>query len=132
METVRAFIAIDVGEKIRHSLRSLQSELKKATADIRWVNPDNMHLTLAFPGNVSADQIEILKTAMDVLAAEIEAFQIRVCGTGYFGRPNRPRVVWAGVAPCPALSDLQTHIARALRESEIPFDDSKPFSPHLT
>ena len=131
METVRAFIAVDIGEEIRGRLDELQRNLKKVHAPVRWVHPRSMHLTLVFLGSVPAEQIDSIRQALDRAAAQHPAFDIEALGTGTFGRPGRPRVVWAGIAECPLLAALRQHIAEELKRISIAFDD-KSFSPHLT
>ena len=58
MNSVRAFIAVDVGEEIRAHLDGLQRKLKKVHANVRWVKPGNIHLTLAFLGNLPAESLQ--------------------------------------------------------------------------
>jgi 2'-5' RNA ligase len=66
METVRAFIAVDLGDEIREKLDGLQRKLKKVHAHARWVKPRDMHLTLAFLGDLPVEKISPLKTALRV------------------------------------------------------------------
>ncbi|VGO22731.1 RNA 2',3'-cyclic phosphodiesterase [Pontiella sulfatireligans] len=129
METIRAFIAIDIGEAIRAKLDELQQKLKKAHADVRWVKPDSMHLTLAFLGQLPLDKIHPLEAALDTSVQRI--FDLEVAGTGFFGKSSRPRVLWAGITDSPPLMELQHRTVEVLQTAEVEFD-SKPFSPHLT
>lgn len=131
METIRAFIAVDIGDEIRAKLDELQRKLKKVHANVRWVKPQNIHLTLAFFGELPTAKIESLKAALDAAFRGVAAFDLKASGTGFFGRPTRPRVIWAGIIDCPALMQLQEKTAGALQTEELEFDN-KPFSPHLT
>ena len=131
METVRAFIAVDLGDEIREKLDGLQRKLKKVHAHARWVKPRDMHLTLAFLGDLPVEKISPLKTALDEAFKGQKPFDLKAAGTGFFGRPNRPRVIWAGIAECPPLMELQRRAVEALHAAEVEFDN-KPFSPHLT
>ena len=131
METIRAFIAVDIGDGIRGKLDELQRKLKMSHANIRWVKPQNIHLTLAFLGDIPIQKLPPLKTALDENIHGLGPFELEAEGTGYFGRPNRLRVIWAGIVDCPPLMELYRKTIGALQATQIGFDD-KPFSPHLT
>lgn len=131
MDTVRAFIAVDIGNEIRGKLDELQRKLKKVHANIRWVKPRNIHLTLAFLGEVPANRVDSIKEALRDACAGQPAFDLIAVGTGFFGKPRYPRVIWAGVSDCAPLKALQNRIGHALHQSGIEFDE-KRFSPHLT
>ena len=60
METVRAFIAVDMGEEIRAALGKAQRNLQRSHPDVKWAKLDNIHLTLAFIGNTPIDSIRPL------------------------------------------------------------------------
>ncbi|MBN2163103.1 MAG: RNA 2',3'-cyclic phosphodiesterase [Pontiellaceae bacterium] len=131
MKTVRAFIAAEIGADLREKLTDLQRKLKQVEADVRWITPDGIHLTLAFLGNIPEDRINAVSEAIDRAGAGHTRFDFAVCGTGYFGSTRHPRIIWAGVADSPPLLRLQRQILRELQQSGIAFDN-KPFSPHLT
>lgn len=61
MESMRACIAIDIGNDIRDRLNKLQQKFKQTATDIRWVNPECIHLTLAFLGQISLERLQPLE-----------------------------------------------------------------------
>ena len=131
METLRTFIAVDIGDDIRAKLDELQRKLKKVHSDVRWSHPKAMHLTLVFLGDVPTADLNRLTSVIERACRDVEAFELKVHGTGTFGRPGHPRVIWAGIADCPPLMALQQRIGEALLAANIVFD-RKAFSPHLT
>ena len=131
METVRAFIAVDIGEEIRGRLDDLQRKLKKVHANVRWVKPGNIHLTLVFLGAVPAGDIGRIGQELDRACCGQAPFELQAFGTGFFGKRKYPRVIWTGAADSPPLAGLQSRIVQALHAAGVGFDN-KPFSPHLT
>lgn len=131
METLRTFIALEIGSEIRARLGKLQEKLKQTDADVRWVKPENIHLTLSFLGNVSTNKFQPLETALQEKFQSLEPFSLSIQGTGVFGRRNRPSVVWAGIQDSPALMELQQHGIEALDMARIEYNDNR-FRPHLT
>ena len=96
---MRCFIAIDIDEQIRKGLSNLQNELRLKVdirkGDVRWVNPENTHLTLKFLGEIKDDQVvEICNVTADV-AARHSRFDLDVRSVGYFGGRSA-RVLWIG------------------------------------
>lgn len=131
METARCFIAVDIDYAIRRELASLQRRLQRTHADVKWVKPDSIHLTLAFLGNVPIDRIRPLESALDRALCGQDRFPLVFTGTGSFGKPRHPRVIWAGIKNCPSLIALQHKVVASLQETNVAFD-GRPFSPHLT
>ena len=107
METIRAFIAVDIGEEIRTALGKVQRTLQRAHADVKWVNPENLHLTLAFLGNVSIDKIRPVEAALDFAFQRQKTFSLKISGIGTFGKAKHPRIIWVGITESPALMELQ-------------------------
>ena len=121
---MRLFTAIEIPVPVAASLEGLKGGVPNA----RWVAPEDFHLTLAFIGEVEPG----MATEIDGALAEISRvpFPLRLQGIGAFGG-NRPRAIWAGVAPEPALSDLQAEIAWVLTRSGARAEGRK-FAPHVT
>lgn len=133
MKVIRAFIAIELPHDIQQCLGKVSTELKQQAKDapVRWVAPENIHLTIKFLGDVSVNNIEVLK---DMLLAETlkqEPFEISMGGLGAFPNTRHPRVIWVGVEAPEELYSLQRAIEmQSIRLGYSP--DKRPFSAHLT
>jgi RNA 2',3'-cyclic 3'-phosphodiesterase len=131
-DVIRAFIAVEISDEVREGLKALQQELKKAGARVGWVAPENIHLTLVFLGDVFRSQVETLALALDAAAAETASFRYEVAGSGFFGSPRSPRVIWVGVNEQDnAVTGFQAWIVTRVRELGLKTEE-RPFHPHLT
>ncbi|MFO8011878.1 MAG: RNA 2',3'-cyclic phosphodiesterase [Phycisphaerae bacterium] len=132
MNTVRTFIAIELPEEVRDYLGRCQERLKAAGANVKWTRPAQIHLTLAFLGNVPADELDVLAEAVREALTDFGPLALRATGTGQFPPGGRPRVLWVGVqADEGDLVGLQQAVARAA----APFaekQEHRAFHPHLT
>lgn len=122
---MRLFIAIELPDEIKRPLGRLQIDIPGA----RWVPAEQIHLTLAFLGEVDDDTVKRLTTEL----AKIQApgFELRFSGTGCFPDRRRPRVLWVGLEPEPLLSSLASQVRDAVLACGIP-QEERPFSPHIT
>lgn len=128
----RTFIAIDLGEEARAALGREIARLRRALPGIRWVNPDNLHLTVAFLGELDDAQVLAVMAAASTAAAATAPFTLELAGLGTFGPHWAPRVVWAGIGgQRQALMATEARVARAL-EARGFLPDERPYSPHLT
>lgn len=128
---MRAFIAIELDPGIKDRLLALVKDLRATRADVRWVAPSGMHLTLKFLGPVDEDQILRVKDVMTAVAARHPSFPLALEGTGAFPGERSPRVLWAGFAAAPVLLALQSDLEAAL-EAESFEREARAFTPHLT
>ena len=133
MEQVRSFIAIELPEEVKKSLRELQAQLKTGSqAPVKWVEPNNIHLTLKFLGNVAADRIEEIGTVMTEAVRGTSPFSLEVTELGVFPNPRRVQVVWVGLGgEVDKLSSLQQRIESKLAKLGFP-PENRRFTPHLT
>ncbi len=132
-EKIRSFIAVDTSEQVKYELSRLLSELKaKIVLNVKWVKPEQMHLTLAFLGEVSPDFLEKTKAQLNGVAYGFRQFKCQLKGLGAFPSSQRARVIWAGVAyGAEELRKVQSAVVRGL--TGIGYKPEKrPFSPHLT
>ncbi len=134
MQTVRAFVAVELDELLRVALAELQGQLKRAPLGRlgRWVDPVGIHLTLKFLGDVSTGQLPELRTALHRAAREVAPFEFGLARLGCFPNIRQPRVIWVGVdEPTGALQRLQCAVERELGAAGFP-PERRAFSPHLT
>jgi 2'-5' RNA ligase len=129
--STRTFICLELPETIRVQAEELQRRLASLGDKIRWANPRNLHLTLRFLGEISRSQVETVCLVVRCAAARVDAFPIRLSGTGCFPSPRRPRAFWIGVADASPLVHLFEAIEDELASAGFP-REGRPFSPHLT
>ncbi|HEY61874.1 MAG TPA: RNA 2',3'-cyclic phosphodiesterase [Anaerolineae bacterium] len=133
MSVIRAFVAIDLPNDVRHCLDKISSDLQSNMLGIpiRWVPVNNIHLTLKFLGDVSINNIDVLKQILDSEVKSLIPFEISIGGIGAFPNLKRPRVIWISVEAPSELLSLQRGIeAQTTRLGYRP--DKRPFSAHLT
>ncbi|MFA6078363.1 MAG: RNA 2',3'-cyclic phosphodiesterase [Candidatus Omnitrophota bacterium] len=129
---MRLFIAIELSDEIKEGLSMVQSHLKYSGADVKWVETDNIHLTLKFLGEADEDKVKRITSALDAIGSATHPFDISVKEIGAFPRIEHPRVVWAGLDKGAEESKL---LAGTIDEkmSEIGFQkEERAFSPHMT
>ena len=132
---MRVFIAIDIDEQIRKGLGRLQNEMRSKVdikkGDVKWVNPDVMHLTLKFLGEIKDVQaVDVCNITKDV-AGRHESFELEVETVGYFGGRSA-RVLWVGTGQnCENLLQLQSDLEQELASAGWP-GETRKFSGHLT
>lgn len=132
MDAIRAFIAIPLPIEIRTRLGTIIEQLQRKTPPVvRWVVPENMHLTLKFLGSISPGNLDHLKQVLASEATHHAASSLCLEGLGAFPNHHRPRVLWVGVKAPPALFELQQSIDRETARLGYPSEE-RGFSPHLT
>jgi 2'-5' RNA ligase len=132
----RLFVALDPPEPVRRRLAALAVELRRAAGraadEIRWVEPEKIHLTVQFLGAVPEERVPAVEEAVRAAAAAARPLSLAVRGAGGFPNARRPRVVWAGLAGDVApLAALAEDLGRRLAPLGFP-PEERAFSPHLT
>ena len=130
----RLFIAVAIPPEVRSVLTTLQEDMRDKTPDkaIRWVNPDGIHLTLKFLGDVPLTKRSTLEQALTTAAADIAPFDLSTKAPGCFPNTNRPRVVWLGIG---GDTEILRHLWQSVETHVAPLGfptENRPFSPHLT
>ncbi len=129
---MRTFIALEMQKEIKDQLARIQSNLKAAGADVKWVETQNIHLTLKFLGEVSEDRIKEVKSTLDEIAKQTKPFEISVKDVGAFPKASFPRVIWAGIDNGKAESEQLANLLEDNLENMGFERESRPFRTHLT
>ncbi|OHB74303.1 MAG: 2'-5' RNA ligase [Planctomycetes bacterium RBG_16_41_13] len=129
---VRLFIAIEITDAVREKVSHFQNDLKKASADVKWVAPENLHITLKFIGNTDEEKIDEIVDVIHQSVIEIKPFDIYYSGAGTFPAGKYPRVIFAGAMDSSgALASIYERLNRQLTELGIPYDEHT-FDAHIT
>ena len=121
----RLFVAIPLPEDVRERLGLLAGGVPGA----RWVDPEKLHLTLRFIGEVDGGWAEDIMAALSGIVAK--SFDVAMAGVGHWGTRERATMLWAGVEKNPALSHLQGKVESALVRLGLD-PEGRKFSPHVT
>lgn len=129
---MRAFIAIELPPEIKNSLAELQNQLKSSGADVKWVKPDNIHLTLKFLGEIDQSKLDKISKILEDISREKKSFPLRLASVGAFPKINYPRVIWAGIdAGDSETKEIAKELEAEIAKVGIPKED-RPFSSHIT
>jgi 2'-5' RNA ligase len=130
-ESIRSFIAFDLeNDAVLNRIAAAQKLLVQTGADLKLVEPRNIHVTIRFLGNITPATAEKIHDEMKPV--QFTPFTARISGIGAFPNPRYPRVVWAGITEG---SDQLRSVFSQLepRLQTLGFaPDSRGFSPHLT
>lgn len=129
---MRAFVAIFPPPELRAAITRALETVPRLNDKVRWVRPENIHLTLKFLGNIQEETLVNLWTVLEETCARHEPFNIRLTGLGTFPSGQRARILWAGIHTG---SDQLGALAADLESALIPLGferEKRAFTPHLT
>jgi 2'-5' RNA ligase len=139
--TLRLFVAIELPDFWKEGLGELQSRMKAALeaepelrgTRVRWVNPEGIHLTLKFIGEVAADRLEVIQNQLAVAIQEPPDIELSFWRAGSFSDRRSPRVIWGGIETQQRdqLYALAESIETWLAAAGVP-RERRAFAPHLT
>ena len=99
---------------------------------VRWVAPENMHLTLRFLGDTPEDKLTIISAELDTITKDFQPFSLYLDQLGCFPNRKRPRVIWAGLSgDLKTLNALQSRIEKVVQSLGWE-GENRPFRAHLT
>jgi 2'-5' RNA ligase len=133
MSRLRTFIAVELDESIRSRCVALQEVLGRASRDVKWVEPENLHVTLLFLGEVDERDVPAVCRSVADTCAGLAVFGLSVEKAGCFGDRRRPRTIWAGVGAGNAeLVALHDALEGPLLELGCYRREERRYTPHIT
>ncbi len=121
---MRLFTAIDIDDNLRNNITQVQKQLKKHNWDVKWVEKENLHITLCFIGEVEKNQLGGLQKRLAQAGGEIDSFQLTVEKLQILKR----RVVSLSMnGEAPQFAKLQKGIKNAVDDK-----GTKTYPPHIT
>lgn len=133
MARIRTFIALDVDRAIRQRLLALQETLVPTAAGVKWVEPNNIHVTLLFLGEVFDREVPAVCQAVAETCADFSPFPLAIERLGGFPDARRPRILWAGLGEgTEEVCDLHDALEKPLLELGCYRREDRKYTPHLT
>lgn len=129
---MRIFIAINPENEIKEKIESLTSKVRTVDTKIKWVEKENLHITLKFLGEINEMMLNNVKSCLENIKTGCTPFDVELCGIGVFPNIKDARVIWIGIKnghqELKSLSEkIDTELSRLGFKRE-----ARPFSPHLT
>lgn len=130
----RVFFCIELPESVRQLLTSLQAKIHHSGLSIKWVELQNLHVTLLFLGELDQQYLAALEATVPPRVSSIPCYSVSLDKLGCFPNPRRPKVVWAGIGEGRAETmRLHTIITEAITEAGIRVRaEGRGFVPHIT
>jgi 2'-5' RNA ligase len=132
MARLRTFIAVELAKPIRDRVIALQEKLAGTGTEVKWVEPENLHVTLLFLGEVEDREVpDVCRLTADCVRKHAP-FTMTVEAVGCFPNPRRPRILWVGVGQgadelCAIHDELEASFdSMGVRREE------RRFTPHIT
>jgi 2'-5' RNA ligase len=123
---MRLFVALEIPEAARENLAAIREKFSSVGHELRWIPPQNLHVTLKFIGSVPAEKLEAIIEALRRVRVD-KSVKLNFSGTG----GTAAGVYWAAIEPCPVLEKLAADIDRCLEPIGIAKED-RAFHPHVT
>ena len=127
---MRLFIAIEIPPEVRAALAALLKEFRAIAPQVKWVRPENVHITLKFLGETDSPKLAAMQTALSAIRSS-QAVTLHFHGLGFFPNEKRAKVFWAGMESSPNLPALVAEIDQAMHKFGFALED-RAFTPHLT
>jgi 2'-5' RNA ligase len=133
MARIRTFVAVDLGKTIRDRIVALQENLAQAGTEVKWVEPENLHVTLLFLGEVDERALPPVCRVVAECAGQHAPFPLSIETAGSFPNLRRPRILWVGAGegtqPLCALHDA---LEPPLLDLGCYRREERQYTPHIT
>ena len=129
---MRSFIAIKLSDEIKENINKFVYRLKETNADVKWIETDNLHLTLKFLGEIEDKLIEEIKKEVENVIRNFSKFEISLQNTGKFPERGKARVIWIGIKKGDKnITDLISNTENSLVRFGFK-KESRNLTPHIT
>ena len=130
MSQLRAFLAMEVDEDLKAKMYKIIKEFKQIDARIKYVELENLHLTLKFFGDIDTEGIDLLSSKIEKVVSNFDKFTVKIKGCGAFPNTKRIKVIWFGLDEDAIVKQLHDELDKEF--VKLGFDKDRKFSTHLT
>ncbi len=129
---MRAFVAVELPAEVRSRLAALNRQLAESQADVKWVEAQNLHVTMRFLGEMSEKPLEEVRRRLEAIGRAAPVCEAQLSQPGAFPSIRSPRVIWMGLgAGAKALARIAARIDKELRSLGIA-PEARAFVAHVT
>jgi 2'-5' RNA ligase len=129
---IRSFLAFELPGDIKSLVDRVSKDMRRSSLNVRWVNTDNIHLTVVFMGNIREQDIPAICQAVEKVCVRYGSFHIALTGLGAFPNAVRPRVIWLGLqGNIEKMSFFKKALQKHLQSFGVK-EEKRAFRPHLT
>ena len=131
MSSVRTFLGVPLRRPLKEAILTMQGQLDPQIPAVRWIPPENLHLTLHFFGDVDEETLERIRVSVLSVKHCQQPFTVEVKGLGAFPSRQRPRILWLGLEPKDQLIQLHKSCQDQLRRAGV-ITELRSYFPHVT
>jgi 2'-5' RNA ligase len=129
---IRSFLAFELPPDMKDVVYRVSGELKRSSLRVRWVKPENIHLTVVFLGSIAPEDLPSIRESTRNVCRGHGPFNVMIRGMGRFGNRRHPRVLWLGLAgDLTQMDAFRDELQDMLRPFGIQ-REKRVFNPHLT
>jgi 2'-5' RNA ligase len=126
---IRTFIAVDIGP-LDHLVK-FEQEIKESGAEVKLVEPENIHITLKFLGDTNEELVPDINNIINDAIKDIKPFKLHFKDTGAFPHLNYLKVLWVGIADPGPLPEIAKKLDVGLKKLGFK-SEKRGFKPHIT
>jgi RNA 2',3'-cyclic 3'-phosphodiesterase len=130
-EKTHYFLAIKLPDVIKQSMDEAKERFQKDFFFKKWVHKEDYHITIAFLGFATENQLKDIKKLVPQYIQGEEKFPLTISKIGTFGMKNAPRIFWAGLNESQELHNLRNQVYKACTEAGFQLE-KRAFHPHIT
>jgi len=127
----RLFFALPIPSPVKSTLSHFQNPLQSLDLPMKWQEKKLMHLTLVFLGEHPESHVEALSGLLETVGKQTPRFSLTLDAPGAFPSVGFPRILWMGIEPSAALTDLRARLVQVLDQAGLRADH-RDFHPHIT
>lgn len=128
---VRLFVALLLPDEIKSAMGKFIAELKPLSVGVKWVETENLHLTLKFIGETSEKNVASISETIGKAISGSARFDVHIAECGGFPNLRNAKVLWVGMNGADPAAEMAIQIEQSLVPLGIPAEN-RPFAPHLT
>jgi RNA 2',3'-cyclic 3'-phosphodiesterase len=133
MARSRIFIGIEIDDAMREQIATLQAVLAESGATVKWVDRQNLHVTLLFLGDVDDRDLYAISKIVSTASRREPPFRLSVSGVGAFPNLRRPKTIWAGITEgTETLQRIHVALEEPLIDLGCYRQEERSYTPHLT